>query len=103
MNARNIWLARIRRVTFRADAWKRMFMEGDPVLTLTRDGEIALAHIKRYARFGKPPVVHDKNGRTDPFETGRAIGRQEMVQLIVEMLELDERVLVNLQEVIPDE
>ena len=102
MNSRQLWLDRIRRVTFRADAFKRMFMEGD-LPTLTRDGEVAMAYLKRYARWGKPPIVHDKNGRTDPFETGRAIGRQEMVTLIVEALNLDERVLVNLQEVIPDE
>ena len=37
------------------------------------------------------------------YEVGRIVGRQEMVQLIVEALNLDEKTLTNLQEEIPDE
>lgn len=94
--------SRIRRVLFRTRAWKRLFIDestGRP----SEDGLIALAHLKRFATYGKPPGVLDKEGRTDMFETGRMVGRQETVQLIVEALHLDERTLTNLQEEIPDE
>lgn len=93
----------VRRALFRSRAWKRLFANattGDP---LSDDGRIALAHIKRFARWGKPPVGTDRTGRSDPFEVGRMVGRQEVVQLIVEALNLDERTITNLQEEIPYE
>lgn len=92
--------SRIGRVLYRARAWQRLMTDGE---TLTPDAHIAMAHIKRFAKYGRPPAVQDRTGRTDLFETGRMVGRQEVVQLIVEALNLDESVLVNLQEDLPNE
>jgi hypothetical protein len=93
----------VRRALFRSRAWRRLFQNTKTGEALSDDGRIALAHIKRFARWGKPPVGTDRTGRSDPFEVGRMVGRQEVVQLIIEALNLDERTLVNLQEDIPDE
>ncbi len=92
--------SRVGRVLYRARAWQRLMTDG---ADLTPDARIAMAHIKRFAKYGRPPAVQDRTGRTDLFETGRMVGRQEVVQLIVEALHLDETVLVNLQEEIPNE
>lgn len=92
--------SRIGRVIYRARAWQRLMTDGE---TLKPDARIAMAHIKRFARYGRPPAAQDRTGRTDLFETGRMVGRQEVVQLIVEALNLDETVLVNLQEDISNE
>lgn len=95
--------SQVRRALFRSRAWRRLMQDHKTGALLSEDGRIALAHIKRFARWGKPPVGTDRTGRSDPFEVGRMVGRQEVVQLIVETLNLDERTLVNLQEEIPDE
>lgn len=92
---------RVRRVLFRKQAVKRLF--GAEAGKLSEDGYIVLAYLKRFARHGKPPVAKDAQGRTDEFETARMVGRQEVVQLLIEALHLDERVLTNLAEEIPDE
>lgn len=93
---------RLRRVLFRTRAWKRVFT--DPKTgALSGDGQIVLAHLKRFARYGKNPVTTDQSGRTDLYQTGCLAGRQEVVQLLIEALNLDERLLVNMQEDIPDE
>lgn len=91
---------RLRRVLYRTRAWRRVFFDGERI---SGDGQIIVAQLKRFARYGKPPAVQDRTGRTDLFETGRMVGRQEVVQLMIEALNLDERLLVNLQEEIPDE
>lgn len=95
--------SRIRRVLYRTQAYKRIFQDANTGEPLSEDGRIVLAHLKRFARYGKPPAATDRTGRTDMFETGRMVGRQETVQLLIEALHLDERTLTNLQEEIPDE
>jgi hypothetical protein len=94
--------SRLHRALFRSRAYKRLFTDpktGD----MSEDGATVLAHLKRQARYGKPPAATDRTGATDMYEVGRIVGRQEMVQLIVEALHLDEKTLTNLQEDIPDE
>lgn len=103
MRAAAVMRSQVRRVLFRSRAWRRLFADPRGIDPLSEDGRIALAQLKRFARWGKNPRVADRNGRTDDFETGRMVGRQEAVQLIVEALSLDERLLINLQEEIPDE
>jgi hypothetical protein len=95
--------ARVNRALFRSRAYKRLF--GDPKTggQLSGDGAMVLAHLKRFAKYGKPPVANDRTGATDMFEVGRMVGRQETVQLIVEALHLDEKTLTNLQEDLPNE
>lgn len=95
--------SQVRRALYRSRAWKRLMADAKSGAPLSDDGRIALAHIKRFARYGKPPVGTDRAGRSDPFEVGRMVGRQEVVQLIVEALNLDERTITNLQEDIPDD
>jgi hypothetical protein len=95
--------SRLRRVLFRTRAYKRLFQDPTSGAALSEDGRIVLAHLKRFARYGKPPAATDRTGATDMFEVGRMVGRQETVQLLVEALHLDERTLTNLQEEIPDE
>ena len=75
--------ARVARVLFRSRAYKRALIDGK-TNQLSQDGQIILAHLKRFSRYGKPPVAVDKSGATDMFEVGRMVGRQETVQLIVE-------------------
>jgi len=94
--------SRIARVMFRSRAYKRALLNGKTG-KLSEDGQIILAHLKRFSRYGKPPVAADKTGATDMFEVGRMVGRQETVQLIVEALQLDEKTLTNLQEEFIDE
>ena len=94
--------SRVHRVLFRSRAYKRLFT--DPKTgKISEDGLAVLAHLKRMSRYGKPPAATDRTGSTDMFEVGRAVGRQEIVQLIVEALHLDEKTLTNLREDIPDE
>ncbi len=92
--------SRVRRVLHRSRAYKRLFMTPNGI---SEDGQIVLAHLKRFAKYGKPPVAADKSGATDMFEVGRMVGRQETVQMIVEALHLEERTLTNLQEEFDDE
>jgi len=94
--------ARVARVLFRSRAYKRALIDGK-TNKLSQEGQIILAHLKRFSRYGKPPVAVDKSGATDMFEVGRMVGRQETVQLIVEALQLDEKTLTNLQEEFIDE
>lgn len=101
--AMSLLRARIRRVLFRKHAVQRLFGDPEGKQALSDDGKIVLSWLKRWSRYGKPPVAKDASGRTDHFETGRLVGRQEAVQLLVEALHLDERVFTNLQEDIPDE
>jgi hypothetical protein len=68
---------------------------------LSEDGQIVLAHLKRFAKLNKPPISPGATG--DLFQIGRMVGRQETVQMIVEALHLDERTLTNLQEDYRDE
>lgn len=95
---------RVRRVLFRKTAVKHLFAkgakDGEP---LSEEGRIVLAWLKRHAAYGKPPQVKDAHGQTDLYQTGRMVGRQEVVQLLIEALHLDDRVLTNLQEEIPDD
>lgn len=91
--------SRVRRVLHRSRAYKRLFMTQNG---LSEDGQIVLAHLKRFAKYGKPPIA-EKAGATDMFEVGRMVGRQETVQLIVEALHLEEKTLTNLQEEFDDE
>lgn len=88
---------------FRKRAVKRLFADPTGKAPLSEDGRIVLAWLKAQARYGKPPLVKDAHGQTDVFQTGRMAGKQEVVQLLIEALHLDERVLTNLQEEIPDE
>lgn len=96
----NAMYARIRQVLYRTRAYKRLFL--DPQSNqLSDDGQIVVAHLKRFARLGKPPAAPGAN--VDMFQVGRMVGRQETVQLIVEALHLDEKTLTNLQEDFRDE
>ncbi len=96
----NAMYARIRQVLYRTRAYKRLFL--DPQSNqLSDDGMIVVAHLKRFARLGKPPAAPGAN--VDMFQVGRMVGRQETVQLIVEALHLDEKTLTNLQEDFRDE
>jgi hypothetical protein len=96
----NAMYARIRQVLYRTRAYKRLFL--DPQSNqLSNDGQIVVAHLKRFARLGKPPAAPGAN--VDMFQVGRMVGRQETVQLIVEALHLDEKTLTNLQEDFRDE
>ena len=94
--------SRVARVLFRSRAYKRALFDGKTG-RLSEDGQIIMAHLKRFSRLNKPPVAVDKSGATDLFEVGRMVGRQETVQLIVEALQLDEKTLTNLQEEFIDE
>lgn len=92
--------ARVRLVMHRTQAYKRVLL--DPKSNqLSEDGRIVLAHLKRFSKYGKPPVAPGASG--DLFQLGRMVGRQETVQMIVEALHLDERTLTNLQEDYRDE
>ena len=96
----NAMVVRIRQVLYRTRAYKRLFL--DPQSNqLSNDGQIVVAHLKRFARLGKPPAAPGAN--VDMFQVGRMVGRQETVQLIVEALHLDEKTLTNLQEDFRDE
>lgn len=96
----NAMYARIRQVLYRTRAYKRLFL--DPQSNqLSNDGQIVVAHLKRFARLGKPPAAPGAN--VDMFQVGRMVGRQETVQIIVEALHLDEKTLTNLQEDFRDE
>ena len=92
--------ARIRQVVFRTRAYKRLFI-APGTNDLSEDGRIVMAHLKRFARLGKPPA--SPGSQADMFQVGRMVGRQETVQMIVEALHLDERTLTNLQEDFRDE
>jgi len=93
----SVMRARINRALFRSRAYKRALLDGRTG-GLSEDGQIIMAQLKRFSRFGKPPVAADRTGATDMFEVGRMVGRQETVQLIVEALHLDEKTLTNLKE-----
>lgn len=96
----NAMVVRIRQVLYRTRAYKRLFL--DPQSNqLSQDGQIVLAHLKRFARLGKPPA--SPGSTVDMFQVGRMVGRQETVQMIVEALHLDEKTLTNLQEDFRDE
>lgn len=96
----NAIMSRIRQAIFRSRAYKRLFMAAG-TNDLSEDGQIVLAHLKRFARLGKPPAT--PGAQVDMFQVGRMVGRQETVQMIVEALHLDERTLTNLQEDLRDE
>lgn len=93
-------LARIRQILWRSRAYKRLFLTPQSN-ELSEDGRIVVAHLKRFARLGKPPAAPSVN--VDMFQVGRMVGRQETVQMIVEALHLDEKTLTNLQEDFRDE
>jgi hypothetical protein len=92
--------ARVRQVLHRTRSYKRLFMASG-TNELSEDGQIVLAHLKRFAKYGKPPVAPGASG--DLFQLGRMVGRQETVQMVVEALHLDEKTLTNLQEDYRDE
>ena len=96
----NAMMFRIRQALHRGRAYKRLFMIAGSN-ELSEDGQIVLAHLKRFARLGKPPA--SPGAQVDMFQVGRMVGRQETVQMIVEALHLDERTLTNLQEELRDE
>jgi hypothetical protein len=96
----NHMLARIRQILWRSRAYKRLFLAPQSN-ELTDDGRIVMAHLKRFAKLGKPPAA--PGSQADMFQVGRMVGRQETVQMIVEALHLDERTLTNLQEDFRDE
>lgn len=96
----NAMFVRIRQAIYRSRAYKRLFMAPGSN-ELSEDGQIVMAHLKRFARLGKPPAT--PGAQVDMFQVGRMVGRQETVQMIVEALHLDERTLTNLQEELRDE
>jgi hypothetical protein len=96
----NAIMSRIRQAIYRSRAYKRLFMAPGSN-ELSEDGQIVMAHLKRFARLGKPPAT--PGAQVDMFQVGRMVGRQETVQMIVEALHLDERTLTNLQEELRDE
>ena len=100
MSSMAIMRARVAQVLHRTRAYKRLFM-APGANDLSDDGRIVLAHLKRFSKYGKPPVAPGASG--DLFQIGRMVGRQETVQMIVEALHLDEKTLTNLQEDFRDE
>lgn len=96
----NAMFVRIRQAIYRSRAYKRLFLNPQSN-ELTDDGRIVMAHLKRFAKLGKPPAT--PGAQVDMFQVGRMVGRQETVQMIVEALHLDERTLTNLQEDFRDE
>ena len=96
----NAMFVRIRQAIYRSRAYKRLFLNPQSN-ELTDDGRIVMAHLKRFAKLGKPPAT--PGAQVDMVQVGRMVGRQETVQMIVEALHLDERTLTNLQEDFRDE
>lgn len=101
-NMMAIMRSRVARAVFKSRAYKRALLD-DKTGQLSENGRIIMAHLKRFSRYGKPPVYAGSVTKTDMFEVGRMVGRQETVQLIVEALHLDEKTLTNLQEEFIDE
>lgn len=64
----------------------------------TVSGRAVLAHLKRLARFGEPPLALGKDGHTDIYATGMAAGRLEMFLRIVAHLSVDDDHLLRLKE-----
>lgn len=100
MSASMMMFTRIKHALYRSRAYKRIFLSPQSN-DLSEDGQIVLAHLKRFAKLGKPPA--SIGAQVDMFQIGRMVGRQETVQLIVEALHLNEKTLTNLQEDLRDE
>ena len=81
----------------RTQAYRRAFQKHDDG-TFGLDGQRVLADLAKFCRARKPTTVVGRNGQVDPIATALAEGRREVWLRISEMLHLDERTIVNLQE-----
>lgn len=57
-----------------------------------------LADLKRFSKYGQPPLQLDDNGATNEMMTGIIIGRQEMLGRIFNHLHYDAEKIINLEE-----
>jgi hypothetical protein len=64
-------------------------------------GAIVLAHLARFCRANKPTSVYLDDGSVDPIASARMDGRREVWLLINEHLHLDDAVVLNLKEEMP--
>lgn len=60
--------------------------------------QATLADLKRFCRGNSSPLMVSSNGIADPLATGVAIGRQEVYNRIVTMINLNDAKLTNLEE-----
>ncbi|MFN3856546.1 MAG: hypothetical protein ACK4RV_02270 [Caulobacter sp.] len=86
-------LTQIKRLSARKRAYLATFGNG-----AVGHPSAVLADLKRFCRVPEAPVMTDREGRADPLQTGRMIGRQEVFNRIRAMIDLDERILLNLSE-----
>jgi hypothetical protein len=62
------------------------------------DARAILADLKKFARLPDAPIVRDGHGRVDPIASALLTGRQEVVNRILAMIHMDDRVMLNLHE-----
>ncbi len=60
--------------------------------------KIVLAHLARFCRAHKPTSCYTTFGAVDPIASARMDGRREVWLIITEHLNLDDRILMNLEE-----
>lgn len=80
----------------RKQAYQRLFAleDGRPV----GDARAVLADLKRFSQSPDAPLARDGQGRIDPVASAVLVGRQEMFNRIMAMIQIDNRALFNLRE-----
>jgi hypothetical protein len=57
-----------------------------------------MADLEDYCGASSVPMVADKNGATDMYQTGKLHGRQEVLLYLRQILDLDDQTLQNMKE-----
>ncbi len=82
-------------------AWQRIFKRRSHYRAVFsgQSGDVVLADLRRFSRYGEPPLVLDNNNATDMYATGMMAGRQDMFSRIINHLHLNEEQVLKLREV----
>lgn len=85
----------VRRILFRRQAYRRLFMDGDK---LSKDAEIVIADLLKFCRYHQSITVVSPVSRiTDVPASFQAEGRREVLARIQDHLHVDDADLIKLE------
>ncbi len=80
--------------------WERIFRRRRAYRHIFKGefANIVLADLKRFSRYGQPPISTDDKGATDMYKTGLIAGRQEVFSRILHHLHISDEKLINMRD-----
>lgn len=85
--------------------WERIFKRKSHYKNVFSgaSGDVVLADLRDFCKYGKPPLQLDGNNSTDMYATGMIAGRQEVFYRIISNLHLEDEQIMSIKTMIAEE